>query len=134
KNYNLYLYDSNQNLLDQSTNAGINNDTIVLNNATSDLHYVKVKANNPTINDSVNCYTLLIETSNSPFRTSDDLNGTLNSGLQLYPNPVADDLTISGINEPSEISIYDMNGRELLSQQVSDNSETSIAVNIQQLN
>ena len=133
KNYNLYLYDSNQNLLDQSTNAGTNNDTIVLNNATSDLHYIKVKANKPTAIDSVHCYTLLIETSSNPFRISGDLNETLNDGLQLYPNPAADELTISGINEPSEIFIYDMDGRELFTQQVSDISETMVAIDIEQL-
>lgn len=38
---------------------------------------------------------------------------TLDSSLQMYPNPVKDNLSVSGNNNLKSITIYDVNGRLL---------------------
>ena len=113
KNYNLFLYDQNYQLVAKSTHSGKVNEKIIENNATAQTYYVKVRAHNPSTFDADSCYTLLIETSDNPFRIDQNQNTRDAEEIVLYPNPAQDKLWISGISESAEVIVYDMLGRAL---------------------
>ena len=54
-----------------------------------------------------------------------DVNTNQNS-LHVYPNPAKDFIVIEGINNQSEISIFDLTGREMLKQNVLNGEKISV--------
>ena len=69
--------------------------------------------------------------------TSTGIYYTKNTSINIYPNPVSSILTINGVNENAEISVFDLYGKKVLSQKtnsntidVSDLSEGIYIVNI----
>lgn len=109
--YDLQLFDANQNLIGQSTNNGNANEQIIQDN----IHggYIRVYGKNNAFSPD-HCFTLLVETRTHPFR---EASSTLpENSLTVFPNPATDQLTISGLSvtgEPSELFISTLNGKVL---------------------
>jgi hypothetical protein len=49
-----------------------------------------------------------------------------NEVLSLFPNPVSDFITVKGIEEVSNLTIVDLNGKTLLSKQIKENENISV--------
>ncbi|MDR1792155.1 MAG: T9SS type A sorting domain-containing protein [Bacteroidales bacterium] len=47
--------------------------------------------------------------------------------LEIYPNPAVDYISIVNISDKSEVNIYDVTGRVVLHQTISDNTEISVS-------
>jgi len=128
KNYNLFLYDQNYQLVAKSIHQGKQNEKIIEDNAVAQTYYVKVKAANSAIFDADSCYTLKIEISSNPFKIDEQQNAADENEIILYPNPASDKLLISGISENATISIYDLEGRKQIVLPQMLNPEISIDV------
>ena len=59
------------------------------------------------------------------------LNEVTNNTVSLYPNPVANQLTISSISKVSKISIFDLSGR--LIRVINANEQTNLTIDLSQL-
>jgi len=51
----------------------------------------------------------------------------LKDELTVYPNPVMDGFRVSGLNEMSNLTLFDMNGKELLSKEINNNEYVSVS-------
>jgi len=115
-NFNLKLFDANGNELAKSINKKTEDDTIVFNGLSPSTYYVKVFGRNGAFN-SLDCYSLMVETSTTPFRESlsQSLPGNVNE-VSLFPNPMHSETTILfSLTESSlaEISLLDLQGRKI---------------------
>lgn len=87
--YDLRIYNSNGILTLSSQNGRIQPEVCISNNSSlAETYYVKVNGYNGKF-DSVNCYRLLLETSNSDFKIQDvnEFDSEKKSSLLYYPNP-----------------------------------------------
>lgn len=53
--------------------------------------------------------------------------------LQVYPNPVKNELTIKQVFSSGTVTVYDLNGRQVFVQQVSGNNSNGVRINISTL-
>jgi hypothetical protein len=139
KNYNIRLFNSLGQQVGSSNNGGTMNDTIVLNNATPGKYFAMVYGKNGQ-SDPFNCYTLLGETSNSPFRMN-DANVNENSEaieVTIYPNPAKNKISLLveefSLQHPTVI-IYDITGKKVLSSNYQElNGGEKLEIDISSLN
>lgn len=119
--YDLYLYSSNAILINTSQSGGINSEQIIwngnVNKPTS--FYARIKGYNGAYSD-MNCYKLIIETSNNIFRENNIIQEKeAKPEIALYPIPAVDIFTASLYYEGNRdviCSIYNLLGNKVSSQ------------------
>jgi len=52
-----------------------------------------------------------------------------NANLKVYPNPATETINVSGLNAGDQLSLYDMMGRQVLSQQVASGGINTVSIN-----
>jgi chitodextrinase len=116
--YDLILYDSRGRKLKQSINSGTADEQIIYNTSKTGNYYIRVYGYNGAFSTS-QCYNLLVQTSSSSFRnniTSEDVESLniVSSVINIYPNPVINDLFISYHavkNEDVTLNVFDLTGK-----------------------
>lgn len=92
--YDLQLYDPQGILVSQSQNSGTSSETIILNAAPKKKYYVLISHDGSTF-DSLDCYKLLLLTSASPFKASDDIDEDLSgTKITVAPLPASTSLSV----------------------------------------
>ncbi len=118
--YDVKLYNSSNTLLATGQNSGTTSESIIYNAAAAATYYIKVYPYSGS--STTACYLLRANTSSSSFKEMEwSTAGMDKTGdVSLYPNPANDHLIISMIsdeNQTSNIYVYDVMGRLVLSQQ-----------------
>jgi hypothetical protein len=118
--YDLELFRSGStNVLQSSRHSGLGTESVTLNTSRISEYEVRVYSRDGAFS-ATSCYNLLVELSNSTFRTSGDLAlGMMDeTGLSLYPVPASKELNISfSANHQGDaaISLIDPKGVTILS-------------------
>jgi hypothetical protein len=116
--YDIRLYNSAQSQLAISQNGGSANETIS-RTFTAGTYFARIYGYNGA-NSSTVCYTLKVTTgtASSP-ETGNGAEITGKGKIQVFPNPVQKtlNLNIAGLTARADISIFDMNGRQLMRRQ-----------------
>ena len=114
-NYNLRLYSSAGALLGTSANSGTTSETIIYNTSTvGATYYVKVYGSASNANS---CYTFQAQISNVNFKISEgEIDASSINTLNLFPNPVNNQLTVEYMNDITGLSqltlnVYDVMGK-----------------------
>ncbi len=130
-NYHLYLYSANGTTqLASSTNSGNSNETIS-RTYTAGTYYARVKGRNSSTYNASSCYTLKVALGTA---TEQELPGIIDPevatatdpqpefSVQLFPNPVADNLTVYmiGDNSRKDLTLFDINGRMIYSEIITE--------------
>lgn len=118
--YDIKLYKSNgTTLLKTSQNGGTTSETIIYNTSTVATYKIKVYGYAGAYSTS-QCYTLLVQTSSSPFRFSEgESDGELNadkSEISVFPNPAFDNLTVqftSASKADAAVTVYNLLGQRV---------------------
>jgi hypothetical protein len=136
-NYNLRLINTNgTTVLVTSANGGTTNETIT-RTMTPGTYYVRVYPANTNTFNATSCYTLRVALGTAT-RLADVGAGTANAGstavncevaagaIGAYPNPVQNtlNLNLSGFKGSSEVVVYNMNGKRMLSKQTANTNTT----------
>jgi hypothetical protein len=117
--YDLFLYkDNGQQLVKSSTNTGIADETIILNNTPKKKYWIKVTHNGTSFQPTA-CYRLIPRVSTVPWVSKlNEANGNAavdDYKVQVYPNPAQGNLSLK-ITSPAcemlELRITDQMGRE----------------------
>jgi hypothetical protein len=116
--YDIKLYNTSGSYIKVSENSGTSNETITHNTSVIGTYKVQVYGWNGAFSNT-QCYTLLIETSASPFSPPAELLASgSEKGMKLYPNPVADQLTVELVS-PSKgqarVNAYNLMGQRMVS-------------------
>jgi hypothetical protein len=127
-NLDLYFYNSSGQLIGTSTNAGINPEQIVFNNAVTNSTYF-VRVISATGENSSSCYRLLVENNNRAYpvafrelsdeifeqlETTNPLVMVENEAVRLYPNPTKDKIHLefySPIAHAALVELLDPSGK-----------------------
>jgi hypothetical protein len=136
KNYNIFLHDSTGKI-GSSKNKTPLPDTIVANNLASETYAVKVRGKAGNF-DPDNCYSLIIETSSTPFKATIAINDfvSADSQFELYPNPVSSKLFIECDNEKTSsvtFSIFNLMGQKISETRETMNENSTIAIDVNSL-
>ncbi len=136
-NYNLRLINTNgTTVLVTSAQTGTRNETIT-RTMTPGTYYVRVYPTNTNTFNATTCYTLRVALGTAT-RLADVVAGTANAGstaancevaagsMVAYPNPVQNtlNLNLSGFKGSSEVVVYNMNGKRMLSKQTANTNTT----------
>ena len=136
-NYNLRLINTNgTTVLVTSASGGTTNETIT-RTMTPGTYYVRVYPTNTNTFNATTCYTLRVALGTAT-RLADVVAGTANAGstaancevaagsMVAYPNPVQNtlNLNLSGFKGSSEVVVYNMNGKRMLSKQTANTNTT----------
>ena len=136
-NYNLRLINTNgTTVLVTSAQTGTRNETIT-RTMTPGTYYVRVYPTNTNTFNATSCYTLRVALGTAT-RLADVGSGTANAGstavnaevaagaIGAYPNPVQNtlNLNLSGFKGSSEVVVYNMNGKRMLSKQTANTNTT----------
>src|SRR6185436_3336191 len=105
--------------LASSVHGGLTNETIIYNTSVTGNYKVKVNGSGGANNANV-CYSLVVQISSTPFRTSPDdvTESEVSDILSVYPNPAQDVLNIKFISSKDgavQLRIIDMIGKTVLS-------------------
>lgn len=118
-NYSLRLYSSAGTLLGTSANAGTANETVIYNTATAGAtYYVKVYGNAT----STSCYTFQAQIGSTNFKVEDgQVDASMPNALNLYPNPVSNQLTVEYQNDIAgqstiTMNVFDVMGKLVMTQ------------------
>jgi hypothetical protein len=118
-NYQLRLLNSSGSTLQTSNNSGTTNETIT-RTVTAGTYYARVYPQG-SANNATNCYTLKVQLGTA---TMQELSATEapKVTVKVFPNPVADKLTVylTGDNTRKNLLVYDVNGKIMYSQLVTD--------------
>ncbi|HYV93208.1 MAG TPA: T9SS type A sorting domain-containing protein [Chitinophagales bacterium] len=136
QNYNVFLHDSSGKI-GYSKKKGLDPDTIVANNLTPATYCVKVRGRGGNF-DIENCYSLIIETSSTPFRQATSVSDfvSADSPFELYPNPVSNQLFIQcddGKISSATFAIFNMVGQKISETKVTINENTGMAIDVNSL-
>lgn len=114
EDYELDFYNTAGTKIASSQNAGLDNEEIIINTSTVGTYKVRVYGFGGVFNNSL-CYTLLAETSSSPFRLlNGDAGVTVNHIENIFPNPSKGNFTVeysSSVAADVQLFAYDMMGR-----------------------
>lgn len=136
-NYNLRLVNTNgTTVLVTSAQTGTRNETIT-RSMTPGTYYVRVYPTNTRTFNATSCYTLRVALGTAT-RLAGVANGEANSGLinggsevaegsfYGFPNPVQNtlNLNLSGFKGTSEVVVYNMNGKRIMSKQTANVNTT----------
>ena len=131
-NLDLYFYNSTGQLIGTSTNAGINPEQIVFNNAVTNSTYF-VRVISAAGENSSSCYRLLVENntkaypvafrelSEELFQSSQNESAEVlveNEAVRLYPNPTRDKIHLefySPISHEAKVELIDASGKPVRS-------------------
>jgi hypothetical protein len=116
KNYNLRLLNSTGQKIAKSTNNQQADEEIIKNNLNAGTYYAVVYPKDQNKFDPNNCYTLQVETSNSPFKLTTPGEPSLINEFTVFPNPVSDLATLQfslGEKSPVEIGLFDVQGKKI---------------------
>ncbi len=118
-NYQLRLLNSLGSTLQTSNNSGTTNETIT-RTVTAGTYYARVYPQG-SANSATNCYTLKVQLGTA---TMQELPATEapKVTVKVFPNPVTDKLTVylTGDNTRKNLLVYDVNGKIMYSQLVTD--------------
>jgi len=115
KNYNLFLYNPAGTKIGFSKHTGTHPDTIVANGLLAGTYSVKVR-NKAGQFDPSNCYSLKVESSNSPWKLSSLKDDNSEAQFDLFPNPASNQLAIQCDDEniqSADVTIYNLLGDQL---------------------
>ena len=135
-NYNLRLINTNgTTVLVTSAQTGTRNETIT-RTMTPGTYYARVYPANTNTFNATTCYTLRVALGTAT-RLADVGAGTANAGIPVateannkliagFPNPVQNtlNLNLSGFKGSSEVVVYNMNGKRMLSKQTANTNTT----------
>lgn len=134
-NYNLDLYNPSGTKIAASKKSGTTDESIILNGGAVGTYKVRVYAGAGIFN-ATQCYTLLAQLGNSPFRTVEITDTKMVGGemTNLYPNPSNGNMVVE-YNSLSSSSVqliaYDMMGKVIFSEQTfATEGSNSFSVNI----
>jgi hypothetical protein len=138
--YDLYLYKSGGQLISSSTNSGISEETIIVNNAPQGQYYIKVQPANQQ-NEQNACYRLTPKISDLPWQLKPETNNSISeeNGLQvsIYPNPIVDKINIKMTSETPETiqaTLYNLVGESMMSSTfIADQATQSFSMAVDQL-
>jgi hypothetical protein len=132
--YDVRLYNSQQQLIGSSNRKGLLDEKIVFNNAPMDYYYVRIFST--AASSATQCYKFAVNIAENIFTRED---GTDNLGdvktlgkLQTYPNPASENINVElamEIEGTAQISLMDMTGRAIL-QKTYDVSPSNNIVNL----
>jgi hypothetical protein len=136
-NYDLVLLNGNGTQIGISKNKGSKNESIATS-VTPGTYFAKVY---PTgnANSATNCYTLKVQTVTATRAITTAANVTTdatmenvnsNFAINLFPNPAGDQLNVSveGIDDRSEIKVYNLMGKLVMQQQGNGNTITQLNI------
>jgi len=126
--YDLYLYNSSDVQIGSSTNTGLANEVIVHNAGTRrSTYYIKVVSKAGAF-DSTKCYTLIAETSSTPWPAVASAPALTTEGklvipgsMQLFPNPANTAVTLRYNSERAgnaSVNIITADGRKMMTKVV----------------
>lgn len=117
--YDIKLYNPSGTNVKTSQNSGTSNETIIYNNGPVGTYKIQVYGWNGAYS-TTQCYNLLVQTSSTAFRFAEDgepVEEVMSvPEITVYPNPVADQLTIqfsAVTKEDAQISVYNLLGERL---------------------
>jgi len=119
-NYHLRLISSTGSILATSSRSGTQNETINYTAAAGATYYARVYPTNTSTFNATSCYTVRVQLGTA---TRTDIAETLEiPTIQVYPNPVRDRLNtlIQGVENGTELVIYNTSGVRLMSRRVTD--------------
>lgn len=121
--YDLRLYRNNSNVA-SSSNAGTANETINYT-ATANTYYARVVGFSGAFN-AASCYILKVQLGTASMAEPMLVEATK---VRVFPNPVNDELSVNvrDISGPVTVNIYDMQGRIVLSQQVTQSGSLNVS-------
>jgi hypothetical protein len=117
--YDVRLYNSQQQLIGSSNRKGLSDEKIVFNNAPMDYYYVRVFSTSTS--SATQCYKFTVNIAENIFTREDGTDNlsdvkTLEK-LQTYPNPASENINVELAMETegtAHISLMDMTGRPVL--------------------
>jgi hypothetical protein len=136
--YDIDLFQPNGTKVSSSQNAGTEDELMVYNTSTVGTYKVRVYSGGGEFNNS-DCYDLLVQIGNSPFRTTGLANNEKISGAvtNIFPNPSKGNMTIqynSSANSSVQMLAYDLMGRIIFNQEsYATEGTNSFSVNIHDL-
>jgi len=115
-NYNLFVFNLQNDKIGSSKNKSLAPDTIILNELTAGTYWIKIRAKGGSF-DPINCYNLSTETSETPFKIA-PVEGELlaeTSVFDLYPNPATTNVYVSCDDEnvTATIAVYSLTGQKV---------------------
>ena len=118
-NYQLRLLNSSGGTLQTSNNSGTTNETIT-STVTAGTYYARVYPQG-SANNATNCYTLKVQLGSATMQELQAAEAPKVT-VKVFPNPVADKLTVylTGDNTRKNLLVYDVNGKIMYSQLVTD--------------
>ena len=126
--YDIKLFNGSQTQVAVSQSSGTTSEAINYT-ALSGTYYVRVYGYNGANSSSV-CYNLKVQTGTASFAGTPVV--SLSTGIKVFPNPAHETLQINldKIAAGSSVKIFDLNGRNMMSKNV---SETNIGINVKTL-
>lgn len=117
--YDIKLYNPSGTNVKTSQNGGTTSETIIYNTSTVGTYKIQVYGYSGAYSNTA-CYTMKILTSSSAFRFEEGAQEslTVTTDLQVYPNPVADNMTLQFASDgkgDAQINVYNLLGQRLYS-------------------
>lgn len=117
--YDIRLYNPSGTNVQTSQNGGTTSETIIYNTTTVGTYKLKVYGYQGAFS-TTQCYTLHADISSSPFRleAGSDVSGIAKSDLNIFPNPVLDNMTVQfNSDEKGDVilNVYNLLGQKMYS-------------------